>query len=242
MADTAHAKAILDDLVSEGAALDVYEADQARRLLEELDRFVEPINQSGTGKHFAANLQGILQRELVLALSRLYEPYSDRHPGRSLRALIRHIRTHAAMLRVGHRESVINLLSVRGEPRAATGVLSDVDLSIRLSDLLDAQLPRPDATSGRPLDAALALLKTVRDKRIAHRDQVSRSVLLIPGWDHLIELIDEARTIVEMVAGAYVVAGYNLTSDAKAAARSLRRLLRSAGLSDSPNPENPGSA
>jgi hypothetical protein len=81
-------EAILDDLVSEGVALDVYEADQARLLLEELDGFVEPINQSGIGKHFVANLQGILQRELVLSLSRLYEPYSDRNQGtpRGLRA------------------------------------------------------------------------------------------------------------------------------------------------------------
>lgn len=112
------AETILDDLVSEGVALDVYEADQARRRLEELDRFVEPINQSGIGKHFVANLQRILQRDLVSALARLYEPHSDRNPGRSLRAIVRHIRTHAAALPVWHPESVDELPRCAG--RTAT--------------------------------------------------------------------------------------------------------------------------
>lgn len=91
---------------------------------------------------------------------------------------------------------------------------------------------RADATSGRPLDEALARLKAVRDKRIAHHDRVSHSSLLIPGWPRLVNLIDGARSMVEMVADAYLRVGYNLANDAKDATQSLRRLLTRAGLSD----------
>jgi AbiU2 len=222
----------LDDIVSEGVALDLFEADLARLLLEELDRFVEQINQTGIGKHFAANLQRILQRDLVLGLSRLYAPYSDRNPGRSLPAMLHHIETHAAELRVWQRESLIDFLTARGESRPTIEAFSDEHLSLSLSSHLGMHVARADATSGRPGDEALARLKTVRDKRVAHHDRVSHSSLLIPGWPHLVDLIDGARAMVEMVADTYLRVGYNLAGDAKDAARSLRRLLTRAGLSD----------
>jgi hypothetical protein len=70
------AQATLDDLVCRGAANDVIHAEQVRLLLEELDRFVDSVNQSGIGVQFFANLQANLQRELILGLTRLYEPLS----------------------------------------------------------------------------------------------------------------------------------------------------------------------
>src|SRR6266478_4930822 len=93
----------LDEIVCGGAATDVYLADQARLLLEELDSFVERINRTGIGKQFLASLQGVLQRELILSLCRLYEPYSTRNPGRSLPATTHHLRTEAAGIRVINR-------------------------------------------------------------------------------------------------------------------------------------------
>ena len=75
------AESVLAD-ICRGLAGDVYLAEVARRLLEELDLFGDAINRTGTGKHFFANLQMILQHELVLSVCRLYEPYSSRNPMR----------------------------------------------------------------------------------------------------------------------------------------------------------------
>lgn len=122
---------VLDD-ICRGAADDVYMAHQARRLLEEIDTIVAVISDFGVGKGFFAGLQGILQRELVLGLTRVYEPYSPRNPGHTPRAAAHLIATHAA------------------------------------------NLPRVDSTSGRPLDQALAQLKALRDKAIAHHDRVDQ--------------------------------------------------------------------
>jgi hypothetical protein len=226
------AEAGLDDIVSEGVALEVFEADQARLLLEELDRFVGQINETGLGKQFFANLQRILQRDLILGLSRLYEPYSVRNPGRSLPATAHHVATHAAELQVWNRQPLFNFLIIHGESRLEIEAFSDERLSLTLARHLDLNMVRADSTTGRPLDEALARPKAVRDKRIAHHDRVSHSSLLIPGWNHLVDLIDGARGTVELVADSYLRVSYNLVSDAKQAVHSLRRLLDRAGLDD----------
>jgi len=225
------AQATLDDLVCRGAANDVFHAEQARLLLEELDHFVDSVNQSGIGVQFFANLQAILQRELILGLTRLYEPYSARNPGRSLPAARRHIETHAAELPIPHRRSLIDFLASHGQQRDTLETLADEALSRVLVDHLEA-LPRADATSGRPLDQALEQLKTTRDKAIAHHDHLDHASLLVPGWPHMVDLVNTAREIVEALADAYVSVSLNLRYDSKRSSVSLRQLMDRAGLTD----------
>jgi hypothetical protein len=96
-------------------------------------------------------------------------------------------------------------------------------------------MPRADPSSSRPLDRALDQLKKVRDRAIAHHDQVSQASLLVPGWLHLVDLIRSVRETVTLVAHVYVSVGFNLASDASVAAGSLRRLLNLAGLDGNPD-------
>ena len=226
-------ESVLDD-ICRGVADDVFRADQARRLLEELDAAIEAINRTGIGMRFFASLQMILQHELVLSVTRLYESYSSQNPGRTLSAAIHHIATHAAKLQVLDRRSLVEFLTSRGESRQAIEQLSDEQFSLTLAKNLCTHTPRADSTSARPLDQALGQLKMVRDKAIAHHDRVSHSSLLVPGWSHLMELINTARETVTVVARAYVSVSYDLASDASHAAQSLQRLLNRAGLSQNP--------
>ena len=226
------ARTVLDDIVCDGVALDVYQADQARLLLEDLDGFLEQINRTGIGKRFFANLQGILQRELVLSVTRIYEPFSERNPGRTLRAATHHIAAHARELRLVDRTSVTDFLVGRGESRSSLECCSEDRLSLLLAADLEAHLPQADTRSSRQLDKALNQLKMVRDKRIAHHDRVSHSTLLVPGWLHIWELINSARETTVLLAHAYLSVGYSLESDAKQASQSLRGLLKRAGLSE----------
>jgi hypothetical protein len=69
-------RSMLDDVVCCGVAIDVFHADQARRLWEELESFIEPINETGLGTRFLANLQLILERHCYLSISR----YTSRTP------------------------------------------------------------------------------------------------------------------------------------------------------------------
>jgi len=224
------AKAGLDEIICDGVALDVFHADQARLLLEELDGFVERINQTGVGKRFFANLQIILERDLVLSLARLYERYSPRNPGRTLCAAIHHIATHAASLQIPNRKAVLDFLARCGVSPHELEQVSDQELSLTLVKHLESRIPQADLSSTSPLDQALARLKTVRDTAIAHHDAVSPSSLLIPGWPQLVTLIDLARETVMLIAGSYLSVGYGLENDARQAAGSLRRLMHKAGL------------
>ena len=52
-------------------------ARQARRLLEEIDTVVARVNETGVGKLFLTDLRGVLQRELILSVTRLDEPSSQ---------------------------------------------------------------------------------------------------------------------------------------------------------------------
>lgn len=224
-------KSALDD-ICRGVADDVYMAHQARQLLEEIDTVVALVNETGVGKLFLAGLQAILQRELILGVTRVYEPHSQRNPGRTLRAAARHIEAHAAELPIVNREDVVKFLAGRGEPRAAVQHLCDEHLSRTLTQQLDAYLPRADSKSARPLDQALGQLKAVRDKAIAHHDRVDLASLLVPGWPHLVDLLGVADEAVTLLAHAYLSVNYNLAGDASQATWSLRDLLRRARLGD----------
>jgi len=218
----------LDD-ISGGVANDVFLAELSRRFLEQLDEAIQPINDTGIGKLFFANLQIILQHGLVLSVTRIYEPYSPRNPGRTLPAAIRHIEAYAATLPVLNRGSLVDYLAGHGHSRETIDKLANEQLSLTFAKTLGAEIPQADTASTSPLSQALAQLKMVRDKAIAHHDRVSPSSLLIPGWAHLVSLIDTAREALTLVAHAYLSVGYNLAGDASWPAHSLRELLHRAG-------------
>jgi len=232
------AESDLDD-ISRGAADDVFLAELSRRVLEQLDEAVERINDTGIGKLFFANLQIILQHALVLSVTRIYEPYSARNPGRTLPAAIRHLEVHAAALPVPNRARLVDYLASHGHSRAAVEALANEQLSLTLAKALAAEIRRPDTTATSPRQA-LAQLKTVRDKAIAHHDRVSRSVLLIPGRVQLVTLIDRAREALTLVAHAYLSVDYSLAGDARLPEDSLRDLLRRAGLGAEPESDPRG--
>jgi hypothetical protein len=229
------AEALLDEVVCGGVAIDVFHADQAHCLLEELDGFVQAVNATGIGKVFLANLQLILERHLYLSLMRVYEPYSSQNPSRSIPAAIHLISSRAAELRIVERKPLIDFLSGLSKPRPDLSLLPDEQLSLTLAAHLDALVPKADHNSGRPLDQALANVKRVRDKALAHHDRIDPASLLVPGWPKVVELIEIARRFVVLVAEGYLNVHHDLAGDASRSATSLRRLLGRTGLA-------PGSA
>jgi hypothetical protein len=137
------AESDLDEL-SRGVADDVFLAELSRRFLEQLDEAVQRINDTGIGKLFFANLQIVLQHALVLSVTRIYEPYSPRNPGRTLPAAIHHIEVHAAALPVPNRASLVDFLASRGHSRDAVEALGNKELSLTFAKALSAEIPRPD--------------------------------------------------------------------------------------------------
>jgi hypothetical protein len=220
----------LDDLLCRGVAIDLFHAEHSRRLLEEIDRHIFVIKETGTGKSFFANLQIILERHLCLSLSRLYERYSSRYRGRTIGAVIHFINCHAADLHILNRNPIIDLLSKQGESCDELKALAEKELSLRLTGYFDVTLPKADATSCRDLDRALAKLKTLRDKGIAHHEDVDRACLVVPGWQQLGELVAIGEQFVTVIARSYLSVNHDLKGDTDRPVSSLRRLLARAGL------------
>ncbi len=220
----------LDSIVCRGVAGDVYDALHAQQLLEELDGYVAAINATGVGKIFFANLQFILERTLCLSISRLYEDHSNRNPGRSVPAAIEFIRSHAAELRIVNRQPLIQYLTTVGDSEATLRNQPDEQLSLIVLEYLSKGLPKADSASNRTLDQALAKVKKVRDKTIAHNERIERASLTVPAWQHLVELIELAQRFAALVASAYLNVHHNIERDANKSSKSLRRLLERAGL------------
>lgn len=224
-------RSILDKVVCEGIAYDVFHADHARRLLETLDTYIGTINKSGLGKSFFANLQVTLQAHLCLSLTRLYATYSSRNPSRSIASAVHLIDSHAGELAIANREPLIQFLIGQGEACDVLTTLQAEALSLVLVQHLKQLLPKADSKSGRPLDQALAHLKMMRDKAIAHRDRVVPASFIFPAWSEVVELIEFARQLTDLIIDSYsLTVSYAFESDARRPAVSLRRLLNKAGL------------
>ena len=223
-----------------GVAIDVFHADQARRLLEEIDGYVEVINETGLGKVFFGNLQRILEWDLCLSLTRLFERYSSQNPNRSIGAAIHFISSHAGELRIPNRARLIDSLVGRDRSHLSLDTLEDKQLSLAVVQKLREGLPTADSSSENALDQALANLKRVRDKAIAHHDRVDKASLMVPAWPKLVELVEFSRQFVLLVATSYLSVSHNLEYDAGRSASSLRQLLEKAGLT--PGSEGGGDA
>jgi hypothetical protein len=220
----------LDEIVCGGIAHDVFSANQSRLLLEALDDYVRPINDSGTGKCFFAALQIILKRDLYLVLCRLYEPSSNRNPGRTIPSAIRFISENKNALPIVDRHYLIEFFVSHGITAGFLEEADDTKLSDTLASFCAREWPRFDGKSSRPLDAALCKLKAVRDKWVAHHDRVDCASLIVPAWENLAELISKGRVFVKLIAQCYLGAYFDLDHDAERAKMSMRRLLARAGV------------
>ena len=183
----------LDDIVCRGVAHDVFRAEQARLLLETLDQYVQPINETGVGKRFFAALQLILEQDLCLSVCRLYERYSDEYPGRTIPSALKFIAANRHVLPVADRNHLIQFLVSYGHGVQDLSSAPDEGLSNLLVAQCSAEWPRFERDPTRPLDVALGKLKTVRNKGIAHHERIDRASLVIPAWENIADLIGRGR-------------------------------------------------
>ena len=209
----------LDDIVSYGIAHDVYEARHAFALLCELDLFVEAIKRTGTGKHFIANIQRILQRHAILSVVRVFEDKSGRYPMRSIPAALSFMREHNSDLAINDSSAIYSMLDTSPTPTETP----DTALTETLIDHVEACLNNTAPDS-------LAALRVFRHKVIAHHEDIEVSKLPSfnrVGFEELVELGDE---FVIVIGRSYLNSINNLKQDAARSVSSLRRLLKEAGL------------
>ncbi len=224
----------LEDIISNGIVLDIFEAEQALALESLIGINAAAINEQKFGSLFGS-LQVILAKCFILAVTRLYEKPNPRYQIRSVSEALKVLEKYAKEFDIKRKSIVIGKLEELGYDGGQLQKMSDVDLTLKIVQHFSENLPQ-SLISEAGMPRALNALKTIRDKAIAHREAIEVSGLKIPSYAKIDQLVDLAKKFIIIVGNGYLGINYEVdsrffhTSEAKRASRSLRRLLVKAGV------------
>jgi AbiU2 len=218
------AEADLIDIVSNGIILDIYEAEEAL----------------GLDWSFFGSVQRICVKSSYVALGRIFERPAARYKIRSIPAAIAVLRENAKSLTIYDRHRIESSIAKWGRPRSSLHALSDEDLTLLVAEEILARLPVDGQPQTNALSAAWDIVKTIRDKKIAHHE-----IAEPPGgtYEQLHLLLSFAKEFVSIIGLPYMRTAYCaadgvyfLTSDAETASRCMKRLLKQVGIETDKKP------
>jgi hypothetical protein len=233
-----HPRDQLLDVVSNGIVIDVFSAEEALFLDELIGRDAKKINEATFGAFFRS-LQIILGRHLILVVNRIFEYPNPRHQLRSIPVALQILESHADNLKIEQRSLLkkklrsVNLVQEEQEFDS----LTDFELTAILTEYFRKNLPRADLTRPEGLSKALNALRKARNKQIAHHEAIESKNLPKATYAEIDQLVAYAKQFLAIIGDAYLSARYEFedgtyrfTSDAKRAARCVKRLLVKAGV------------
>ncbi len=224
----------LRDVVSKGVAIDVYHAEEALFLDELIGKNAESINEASFGQFFGSQ-QNLLGKELILATNRIFEHGRGRYLLRSIPSALMTLSDSAGSIEIQNRIALIDYLVDKDV--ASLEVLdsrSDAQLTELFVECFSSKLP--NIGGDHELSPAIAKLKTVRDKRLAHHESVA-SDISAATYAEIQQLLEIAKEFLSIMGSAYLSTAYQvddgdfpLTADARRSTTCLFRLLSAAGI------------
>jgi hypothetical protein len=229
------------DLLRRSISKPVYRAIQADAIASQIGEHRSWINRTGHGALFSA-LQVSLADELVLCVTRMFDPPHPRHPTQSIPVVLQFMRDKARWLKLRNRAPLERLLVTSGASASHVQGTGQMQLTQECAAHFQAILPNPERWKSDALSASLRALRYRRNKEIAHEQTVSVRHRVRAAWDDARSLILWALRCGEVIGGGYLdyhfLASDNRTflSDhlAREAAHDLDRLLDKAGLPRGP--------
>lgn len=219
----------LEDLIKQGLVADIFRMERSYALLKVIGTNAEAINAPSAGNFgelFGA-LQSALQTDTVLAVARLYDPPSKRYPTRCIKGLLDFLEENRSNLpNIGefyNLEKELNRIGIN--PNEIQLALADETCFV----LVIVNHFRMILKDEQTIDT-IEKLKNIRDKIIAHNEQVSH--LHGPTWYGLEKLIQHAKDLAGLLGWAYFSTvyvhdgEYLLTLDAGRASIAMNRLLK----------------
>ena len=218
----------LDDLIANGVALDLFEAKQARLLLDHIGSHGVAIDTQSFGRFFG-QLQLILERHVVLMLCRLFESDEQKYKLRSIPVVLSFLDENCETLKIQNRPRVVRFLDQRGGSKASLNALADKELTSALVSEFQSILPISN-DGAHALSEAISNLRTLRNKGVAHHEALKmRDLPSVKRYD-IDALIDGASEFIDVVGPSYLGVEHDLDSDARKTVLSLEKLLRAAGV------------
>ena len=204
---------------------DILIADEARAIVKAVDAGKVAIARTSFEPVFRS-LRAYAIEEIILAVTRLFERSGRQYPLRSLPAAIDLFESHAATLTLAEPSLLRTPLEVLRLWSPGIERMAEPERVHRLADMLRTCMPQ---TMSHP---ALDSLKTIRDKALAHHENVAAASIPRTTWEPIDEMIRYAKCAVAAIAGGYLSIGYMmddgsvpLTDDAGMAGYSVERLI-----------------
>jgi hypothetical protein len=204
---------------------DLLIADEARAIVKAIDNGKPDIARTTYIPVFRS-LQAYAIEQVILAVTRLYERQGRQYPLRSLPAVVDIFESHAATLTLAEPSMLRTPLQMLRLWTPGLDHMTEPERVKTLAAMLRTCMPTP-AT-----DPALDSLKTIRDKALAHRENVPAASIPRTTWEPIDEMIRHAKCTVAVIAGGYLSIGYmmddgrvGLSDDAGMAGYSVERLI-----------------
>jgi hypothetical protein len=218
----------LKDIIKNGMVSDIFRMERAYHLHKAIGKNADILNDHSNGNfgEFFGAVQGAMEFEAVLAVARVYDKPSKRHPTRCMRRALDLMELSADELPeiVEAYNTQIHLEKFGASP--------DIIKAVSLGRAEFIQLYVPYIREILDSDTILSKverLKDLRDKRIAHNESAA---IVGPTWDALNELILQAQRFVGVVGWAFFSTvyinndSYLLSTDAARPSRALNRLAK----------------
>jgi len=225
----------LRDYLLNGLATEIFWADQAYALAEEISRHAEQVNAANFGELFGW-LQLALSDRHTLAIVKIFDP-AKQYPTRSIPGTLNLLDSNAELWRVRERRRLHQVLIEAGLDNSRVEDMSTAELTRAVVARFRNTLPDPNRVGSDNLSLSLNILRRSRDKTIAHNEAMESSALQIPTWGEANSLAKYAKEFVATVGTGYLglIIGkgsdnYRLTDASRRTSLALRRLLKAAGI------------
>jgi hypothetical protein len=216
----------LKDIIKNGLVSDILKMERAYCLHKAIGTNADILNarENGNFGELFGAFQGAMESEAVLAVARVYDMPSKRHPTRCIRRALDLMEQNSESL-----PEIVEAYNTRLHLEAS-GANREVIQSVSAGKTVFINLYVPYVRGILDSDETLAnvkKLKDLRDKRIAHNDAAT---IVGPTWEALNDLIKQAQHFVGLVGWAFFSTvyvnddTYLLSSDAQRPARALHRL------------------
>lgn len=219
----------LHDIVNDGIAKDVYQAETSLQLFKQILKYSKEIEKSSFAILFDT-LRFILTKEFTLAIAKLYEEEGRCYKIRSIPSALKLLEESANELIIVEKPSLIRKMIRCGFDGNYLNSLGDTRITNEIIKYFRNTL------QGQKLKAMNAL-KTARDKVIAHHELIQTNNLPTTNIEEIEQLIAHAERFLGIIGSGYLSIAYEdddsncfLSSDAKRASRAIERLLQAAGI------------
>lgn len=225
----------LQDYVRDGIAAEIFRADQAYSLAEEIGKYAEQINAANFGELFGS-LQIILSDRHTLSVVKIFDPARN-YPTRSIPGTLAILQSEAESWTVPEPRRLRQVLIDARLDSSNVERMNNIELTHAVVGHFRDTLPDPKRLNPDNLSLSLHALRQSRDKTIAHNEAISLSSLQTPTWGDATSLLNYAKQFVSTIGLGYLGLhfgessdNYILTHDARRTSNGLRRLLRTAGI------------